>query len=235
VRRIDQLLSNLGYCSRREAKPWLEAGRVTRAGKPVRDPALRSDESELRVDGEPLDHPTGLLIMMNKPAGLVCSHDPAEGRRVYDLLPARWLRRNPPVASIGRLDRETTGLLLITDRSELIHRFTSPKAKLPKVYRVRLEAAVAAASQRSMIERFAAGTMVLDGESEPCLPADLIWTSPTEAVATVSEGKYHQVRRMFGTLGTSVADLHRERFGALCIGDIPLGQWVEIQEEAVTG
>ena len=167
MRRIDQLLSNLGYCSRREAKSWLEAGRVTQAGSPIRDPARRCDENALRVDGEPLDHPAGLVIMMNKPAGVVCSHDPAEGPRVYDLLPERWLRRNPPVASIGRLDRETTGLLLITDRSELIHRLTAPKAKLPKVYRVRLATAVPVAGQQSMIDRFAAGTLLLDGESNP--------------------------------------------------------------------
>ncbi|HEX2099350.1 MAG TPA: S4 domain-containing protein, partial [Candidatus Synoicihabitans sp.] len=126
MRRIDQWLANLGYCSRREARGWLNAGRVTVRGKRADDPGAKVAASDVRVDGEPLDHPEGLLLLLHKPLGLVCSHDPREGPNVYDLLPARWRQRNPVVTSVGRLDKETSGLLLLTDQSELVHRLTSP-------------------------------------------------------------------------------------------------------------
>jgi len=96
MRRLDQLLASLGYGSRREVREWVEAGRVTVRGILETDPGTRVEPGELRIDGEPPDHPGELLIMLNKPAGRVCSHDPAEGPTVYDLLPERWRRRNPP-------------------------------------------------------------------------------------------------------------------------------------------
>src|SRR5579859_5374183 len=129
MRRIDQIFSNLGYGSRRDARDWLRAGRITVAGVPSGDPGQRVDPEAVRIDGAPLDHPGPLLLALNKPAGRVCSHDPGEGPTVYGLLPERWQRRNPPVTSIGRLDKETTGLLLLTDRSDLVHRLTSPRHK----------------------------------------------------------------------------------------------------------
>src|SRR5215210_4827490 len=112
MRRLDQLLANLGYCSRREARDWLKAGRVSVAGKQATDPGNKVSPADVLVDGEPVDHPDGLLLVLNKPAGLVCSHDQREGANVYSLLPPRWRRRNPVVTSVGRLDKDTTGLLL---------------------------------------------------------------------------------------------------------------------------
>jgi 16S rRNA pseudouridine516 synthase len=115
MRRIDQWLANLGYCSRREAGAWIDAGRVMVRGIQTDDTSRKVAAEDLRVDGEPLDHPHGLLIVLNKPLGLVCSHEEREGPSVYDLLPARWRARNPVVTTVGRLDKDTSGALLLTD------------------------------------------------------------------------------------------------------------------------
>src|SRR5690606_36615496 len=139
MRRLDQLLSNLGYCSRRDARKWIDEGRVTVSGAAADDPGKRVDAAAVQVDGEPLDHPDGLLLLLHKPLGLVCSHDPREGPNVYGLLPPRWQRRNTGVTSVGRLDKDTSGLLLLTDQTPLVHRLTSPKHKVPKIYRVTVD------------------------------------------------------------------------------------------------
>jgi 16S rRNA pseudouridine516 synthase len=224
MRRLDQLLANLGYCSRREAREWVRAGRVTVLGKVVDDFGAKANPSDVRVDGEPLDHPDGLLLLLHKPVGLVCSHDEREGPNVYSLLPPRWRARNPLVTSVGRLDKDTSGLLLLTDQSELVHRLTSPKHKVPKVYRATLASDLPA----GLVELFAAGTLVLDGEDAPCAPAELRGLGPREAELTLTEGKYHQVRRMFAGQGCEVLTLHRARFGPLDLGNLPAGQWREL-------
>lgn len=221
MRRIDQLLANLGYCSRREARDWVRAGRVTVGGEVVDDFGAKADPATVRVDGEPLDHPEGLLLLLHKPVGLVCSHDVREGPNVYSLLPPRWRERNPVVTSIGRLDKDTSGLLLLTDQSELVHRLTSPKHKVPKVYRATLDADLPA----GIAELFAAGTLVLAGEDKPCAPATLRVVAPREAELTLTEGKYHQVRRMFASQGSEVLTLHRTHFGPLDLGTLAPGQW----------
>ena len=138
MRRLDQLLANLGYCSRREARGWIQAGRVTVRGVTEKDFGAKANPAEVQVDGAPLDQPDGLLLLLHKPVGLVCSHDEREGPNVYSLLPPRWRERNPVVTSIGRLDKDTSGLLLLTDQSELVHQLTSPKQKVPTVYRATL-------------------------------------------------------------------------------------------------
>lgn len=224
MRRLDQLLANLGYCSRREARGWIEAGRVTVGDAVIDDYGHKARPETVRVDGEPLDHPDGLLLLLHKPAGLVCSHDEREGPNVYSLLPARWRRRNPQITSIGRLDKETTGLLLLTDQSELVHRLTSPKHKVPKVYRATVDRALTP----DLIPVFASGTLQLDGEKEPCRPAELQITAPEEAELTLTEGKYHQVRRMFAATGRTVVTLHRSRFGPLDLGELAVGHWREL-------
>jgi len=221
MRRLDQTLANLGYCSRREARDWLRAGRVRVAGEIADDPGQRVAAAAVTVDGEPLDHPEGLLLLFHKPAGLVCSHEAREGPSVYDALPERWRRRNPAVTSIGRLDKETTGLLLLTDLPDLVHRLTSPKHKVPKVYRAMLDSPVPGEAA----ERFAAGTLVLPGEESPCAPAVLEVLGPRETRLTLTEGRYHQVRRMFAALGATVVALHRESFGSLTLAGVEPGAW----------
>jgi 16S rRNA pseudouridine516 synthase len=224
LRRIDQLLANLGYCSRREARAWVETGRVGVAGHPADDPGAKVDPAALRVDDEPLDHPGGLLLLLHKPLGVVCSHESREGPSIYGLLPPRWQRRNPPVVSVGRLDKDTSGLLLLTDQSALVHRLTSPKHKVPKIYRATLDRDVPA----DCAAVFASGTLVLRDETAPCAPATLRVLGPREAEVTLTEGRYHQVRRMFASQGCEVLALHRARFGDLELGNLPAGQWREL-------
>jgi len=224
MRRLDQLLANLGYCSRSQARDWVRAGRVTVGGKVVKDFGLKAAPATVLVDGEPLDHADGLLLLVHKPLGLVCSHDEREGPNVYSLLPPRWRQRNPVVTSVGRLDKDTSGLILLTDQSELVHRLTSPKHKVPKVYHATLEADLPA----GLGELFAAGTLVLTGEKEPCAPATLQVLGAREAGLTLTEGRYHQVRRMFASQGCEVLTLHRTRFGHLDLGGLAAGQWREL-------
>jgi 16S rRNA pseudouridine516 synthase len=228
MRRLDQLLSSLGYCSRREARDWVADGRITVRGEPADDTGQKVLPDDVRIDGEPPDHPDGLLLLLHKPVGLVCSHEAREGPSVYDLLPERWRRRNPTVTSIGRLDKETSGLLLLTDQSALVHRLTSPRHKVPKVYRATVDRDLSP----DLVPLFASGTLQLDGEDQPCAPADLKIISVREAELTLTEGRYHQVRRMFAAAGPGLAStvltLHRAQFGALALGDLPAGQWREL-------
>ncbi len=221
MRRLDQLLANLGYCSRSEARDWIDAGCVTVRGEPADNVSQKAAPSDVQVDGEPLDHPDGLLLLLHKPLGLVCSHDGREGPSVYSLLPDRWRRRNPVITSIGRLDKDTSGLLLLTDQSPLVHRLTSPKHKVPKIYRATLDQDLSP----DLIPLFAAGTLQLEDEKDPCAPATLRIVAPREAELTLTEGRYHQVRRMFAVTGRTVLTLHRTHFGSLDLGELAPGQW----------
>jgi 16S rRNA pseudouridine516 synthase len=222
--RIDQLLASLGYGSRREVKEFIAAGRVTAGGVPVTDASRRVEAGEVAIDGEPLDHPGRLLLALNKPAGRVCSHDSAEGPSVYGLLPERWQRRNPPVTSVGRLDKETTGLLLLTDLSSLVHRLTSPKHKVPKVYRAILDRVLPSGLE----DAFSSGKLLLEGDAHPCAPASLRRIGVREAEIELTEGRYHQIRRMFASQGCSVVELQRIRIGRLELGDLAPGKWTEL-------
>jgi 16S rRNA pseudouridine516 synthase len=224
MRRLDQLLANLGYCSRREARAWVQAGHVTVRGVVADDCGAKANPADVLVDGQPLDHVDGLLLLVHKPVGLVCSHDEREGPNIYSLLPARWRERNPQVTSIGRLDKDTSGLILLTDQSELVHKLTSPKHKVPKVYRATLHADAPA----GLAALFASGTLLLKDEKAPCAPAELKMISPREAELTLTEGRYHQVRRMFASQGCEVLTLHRARFGHLELGDLAAGTWREL-------
>jgi 16S rRNA pseudouridine516 synthase len=224
MRRLDQLLANLGYCSRSIARDWIRGGRVTVNGKVEKNFGAKAHPATVRIDGEPLDHPDGLLLLVHKPLGLVCSHEEREGPNVYSLLPERWRRRNPVVTSVGRLDKDTSGLLLLTDQSELVHKLTSPKHKVPKVYHATLGADLPA----GLAALFAAGTLVLKDEAAPCAPAELGMLGPREAELTLTEGRYHQVRRMFASQGCEVLTLQRLRFDTLDLGGLKPGQWREL-------
>jgi 16S rRNA pseudouridine516 synthase len=216
--RLDRLLANLGYGSRQSVRHMIANGVVTLDGERLRDGGLKlavTDElpRHLHVNGAPLDPPAPLTLVLHKPLGVVCSHS-EPGRSLYDLLPARWRARDPILSTVGRLDADTSGLIIVTDDGGLLHRIISPKSDVPKRYDVTLadpltgeEAAV-----------FAAGGLMLDGETRPLLPAMLEPRGPARAWLTIGEGRYHQVRRMFAALGNRVSALHRDRIGAL---DLP--------------
>jgi len=216
--RLDRLLANLGYGSRREEQQLVWAGFVTLDGEVIEDSdqriAVTRDLSErMQVQGKPLDPPPGLILMLHKPLGVTCSHKEA-GPLVYSLLPDRWRRRDPALSTVGRLDKETSGLLLMTDDGNLLHRIISPRTNVSKRYRVTLDRSL----KGDEGEIFASGTLMLEGEDKPLLPAQMEVLSPTSAHVTVTEGRYHQVRRMFAAVGNHVTALHRNRIGAL---DLP--------------
>ena len=218
-------IANLGYGSRKQVQWLFREGRVTDADGEVlyADDAVPLDA--VRIDGEPLDPPPGLLLMLHKPLGVTCSTKDA-GRLVYDLLPPRYRLRDPLLSTVGRLDRETSGLLLLTDDGQLLHRIIAPKSRLPKVYL----ATLAQDLRGDEAALFAAGTLVLDGEKTPLLPAELEVLDARRARLTLHEGRYHQVRRMFAAVGNHVEALHRERVGGLRLGDLPDGQWRALDE-----
>lgn len=219
--RLDQLLSRYGYCSRREAGYWVRAGRVTRAGVPLEEAEERVQPTEVLVDGAPVEAPEGLLAMVHKPAGVVCSRDEREGQTIFDLLPPRWSTRNPPVAAVGRLDKDTTGLILVTDVGALVHRWTSPRHHVEKVYEFEVEGRL----EPAMVALFAAGTLLLEDEDTPCRPARLEIESPNRGRLTLVEGRYHQVKRMLASQGCTVTRLHRVSVGDYQLGDLEVGAW----------
>ncbi|QJE74216.1 pseudouridine synthase [Aerophototrophica crusticola] len=218
--RLVRLVANLGYGSQREVKGMVRAGRLTLADGTVLGEDAKVEHAEVRLDGEPLDPPQGLVAMLHKPAGYTCStNDP--GRIVYGLLPDRFQHRNPIVAPVGRLDRDTTGLLLLTDDGALLHRIISPKSSIPKTYEVTLDRPLT--GEEGAV--FASGTLLLKSENTPLLPAMLEPTGEKTARLTLTEGRYHQVRRMFAAVGNHVVALHRARVGGLGLGDLAEGQW----------
>jgi 16S rRNA pseudouridine516 synthase len=221
LRRLDQILASLGYASRREVPSLIDRGLVRIDGQPAKRADQRVEASSVTYRGEPLEAPDGLLVLLHKPLGYVCSHSTNEGPSIYELLPDQWLMRNPSVTSIGRLDKESTGVLLITDQGKLVQRWTSPKATVSKVYEVTVDHELSP----ELIPIFAAGTLILNSETTPCLPAHLEITGPRSARLTITEGRYHQVRRMFASQGWHVESLHRSHFGDFTVGDVALGEW----------
>lgn len=228
--RLPRLIANLGYGSQRDVKALIRDGRLTLADGTVLGEASKADHGDIRIDGQPLDPAPGVVLMLNKPAGYTCSTaDP--GRIVYELLPPRFMRRNPIVAPVGRLDRDTTGLLLLTDDGPLLHRLTSPKHHVPKTYEVTLDRPL----EGTEADLFASGTLILRSETMPLLPAALEATGSHTVRLTITEGRYHQVKRMFAATGNHVERLHRSAIGALSLGDLPEGQWRVLSADEVAG
>ena len=218
--KLLRYLANLGYGTRRDVEWMFREGRVSDAdGEPLYGDDKVPHET-IRLDGEPLDPPPGLVLMLNKPTGVTCSTKD-HGTLVYDLLPERFALRDPVVSTVGRLDRDTSGLLLMTDDGQLLHRISSPKSGLDKVY----EATLAQDLRGDEAAIFASGELMLEGEHKPLLPAELEITGPRTARLTLHEGRYHQVRRMFAAVGNHVEALHRSRVGGLDLGDLEPGQW----------
>ncbi len=228
--KVARYLAQLGYGTRRQVEHLLWKKGAMRASGEIlteRDEvgAKALAHHDIRVHGEPLDPPPDSVIMLHKPAGFVCS---TEDRNplVYDLMPARFRHRNPVIAPVGRLDRETTGLLLLTDNGALLHRLTSPRSHLCKTYRATLAEPVSAPTR----DLFESGALLLHGEEKPLLPATLEMVGEREARVTVTEGRYHQVRRMFAAAGNHVVQLHRESTGSLQLGELAEGAWRVLSE-----
>lgn len=226
--KLLRAIANLGYGSRKQVAALLREGRITDADGQV----LYADDvvahARVRLDGQPLDPAPGVVLALHKPVGVTCSHKDA-GRLVFDLLPPRFRLRSPALSPVGRLDRDTSGLLLFTDDGQLLHRIISPRARLAKVY----EATLAQPLRGDTASLFASGTLLLESEKTPLLPAQLEQVDDTHVRLTLHEGRYHQVRRMFAAVDNHVVALHRSRVGGLDLGDLQPGQWRVLAAEDV--
>ena len=207
--RLDKLLSDSGRFTRSEARSAIRAGRVRVNGTVVKAPEEKYDgeADAVFVDGEALDCAGARYLMLYKPAGVLSATDDPRQKTVLDLLPEHLKRQG--LFPVGRLDKDTTGLLLLTNDGDFAHRVISPKKHVPKRYRAALDGPLDAAD----ITAFADGLVLGDGTR--CLPAELEISGACEGTVTVFEGKYHQVKRMFAARGRTVTALHRERIGAL--------------------
>ncbi len=225
--KLVKLLANLGYGSRKETQRLIRSGAVTDASGDVLSENDLPPHDQILFRGEELDPPSPLVIMLHKPDGYTCSsEDP--GSTIYDLLPPRFALRNPGLNPVGRLDKDTTGLLLLTDDGKLLHKIIHPKSGCLKVYHAVLDRPL----EGHEAELFASGTLVLNNENRPLLPAKLEILNEKEALITLHEGRYHQVRRMFAAAGNHVLDLKRISIGSLKLpDDLDEGDWRALQPE----
>ena len=218
MERLDKFLCDSGVGTRSQVKLILKAGRVTVDGAVERDNSRKVDPEKQNIclDGERLGGWQRLVVMLNKPAGFVtATEDPVE-RTVMELLPQEL--KNKDLKPVGRLDKQTEGLLLFTNDGDLLHKLISPKNEIPKVYYARHEGQAG----EEDVAVFASGLTLRDGTE--CLPAKLEPLGPGESKITVCEGKYHQVRRMMAARGMQVEYLERREEGFLTLGDLPRGQ-----------
>lgn len=226
--RLVRLIGNLGYGSRKEIAAMFRQGRITDPDGEVLYADDKVGHEAIRVDGEPLDPPAGLVLALHKPVGYTCSTKD-RGRIVYDLLPPRFSARSPQLSTVGRLDRDSSGLLLMTDDGLLLHRIVSPKAKLAKVYEVTL----AQDLRGHEGALFASGTLLLESEKTVLAPVAMEVLGPRAARLVLTEGRYHQVRRMFAATGNHVETLHRSRIGGLDLDGLAPGEWRPLGEADV--
>lgn len=222
-KRIDAHLSSLGYCTRSEAKKFLRIYELYVKDTRIFDPSIKAYHNDIKFNNEPLD-PETITILLNKPSGFICSHNDA-GSLIYALIPQRWNRRNPKISTIGRLDVDTTGSIILTDDGALNHKLSSPKSDVSKVY----EATLAVPLKGDEKEIFASGELMLNGEKKPLLPAKLEVLGETHIRLEICEGKYHQVKRMFAAVGNRVLKLHRVSFGGFTVEDLKEGEYKFIE------
>ena len=221
MERIDKLLSSTGRWSRREVKDLMRQGRVRLDGRPVSRPEEKADPASacLTVDGDRVDCSPYVYIMLHKPAGLLSATEDRDQPTVLDLLPPALRRRG--LFPVGRLDKDTTGLLLLTDDGALAHRLLSPRSHVDKVYLAQVEGRVDQADREAL-----AAALVL-GDGLRCLPAGLEPVGDgSSCLVTLREGKYHQVKRMLAARGKPVLTLHRLSMGPLTLDEgLKPGDW----------
>ena len=217
--RLDARLVAAGAGPRKEIQQAIRKGRVTVDGVTIKKPGDRTD-GDVALDGTVFRAPP-ISLIMHKPAGYSCSHQLNEAPLIYELLPAHW----PTFQTIGRLDRDTTGLLILTRDGQLNHHITSPKHEVTKEYHLTYEGTL----KPTAVAKFEKGVALDDG---PCRPAKLDLPEEHKAIVTLTEGRFHQVKRMIQAVNGRVTNLHRHRIGGLILPtDLTAGDWREIQKD----
>lgn len=228
MERLDKVISATGKKSRREVKEMVRQGRILVDGKVAAAADMKVDPllAEILLDGEPLCYEKFTYIMLHKPAGVLSAVEDRKQKTVLDLLPPELQKRG--LSPVGRLDKDTEGLLLLTNDGELTHKLLSPKYHVDKVYYAKVDGCL----ERADIEAFAAGMTLGDGLE--CLPAGLEILSDSEALVTLHEGKFHQVKRMLAARGKPVLYLKRLRMGPLYLDEnLPCGAYRPLHEEEI--
>jgi len=221
--RLDKFLSKATELSRKDCKKILHAGEVTVNGEVVKDSSLHIDEvgDDIEWAGEPLSVAMGnRYLLLYKPEGFECTLKPKEWPIVTDLIDV------PQLGSLriaGRLDVDTTGALLLSDDGGFLHRVTSPKHHVAKVYELTLADPMTEAQQAFAIQELAKGIM-LEDEYDKTKPAELSFSDATHAKLVLTEGKYHQVKRMMGYFGNKVIELHRASIGNITLAGLEKGE-----------
>ena len=224
---LERLLRSQGFGSRPDCRALVRQGRVSIGGEVCEDPyaEFEPDGFEFVVDGVTWQHRDKVYLALHKPGGYECSHQPRHHPSIYDLLPKPLLTRD--VQSVGRLDEDTTGLLLFSDDGQFIHTYTSPKKHVTKLYRVTTKHPVDA----KQIAELLAGVQLHD-EPAPIAAAACVQTGECELELTVTEGKYHLVKRMIAAVSNRVEALHRAAIGGLVLpDDLVVGQWQYLSSE----
>lgn len=219
--RLEQILFTQGFGTRHECRGLISLGRAAFRSEVLRDPDAEINEEGLlfSVDGEIWPYYEKALIVMNKPAGYECSQKPTHHPSVMTLLPAPLRRRG--LQPVGRLDADTTGLLLLTDDGALLHRLTHPKRHVGKRYRVACKHPVS----ESIVQRLEQGVLLVD-EKMPLMATNVAKKSDNVLEMTITSGKYHQVKRMIAAAGNRVEALERISFGKLALpADLESGKW----------
>jgi 16S rRNA pseudouridine516 synthase len=225
--RLEDILFSQGFGTRRVCAGLIQQGHVSLQGEVQTDAGefYAPEGLAFTVQGTPWTFHEKAYVLLNKPAGTECSQKPSTWPSIYTLLPAP-LRQRPQkaavqgVQAVGRLDQDTTGLLLLTDDGVFIHRMSSPKHHVPKVYEVTTKHPVT----EEMVQKLLAG-VVLDDDPKPVLAAACEAVSELHLKLTLTEGKYHQVKRMVAAVGNRVEGLHRSQIGGMVLGDLAPGQW----------
>ena len=225
MERLDKFLCDSGLGTRSQVKLLLKTGTVTVDGRAEKDGSRKIDPQcqQIALDGDVLGGKRRLVVMLNKPAGYVTATEDAQQKTVMELLPRQWAHLD--LKPVGRLDKETEGLLLFTNDGNLLHRLISPKKEVPKIYYARHEGQAGPED----VQAFAGGLTLRDGTV--CRPAELTPLGPGESFIRVCEGKYHQVRRMMAARGMTVTYLERRQEGGLTLGGLPRGEARELNDE----
>lgn len=226
MERLDKALSGTGRWSRREVKELVRRGRVLLDGVPAASPEQKIDPetADIRVDGETVSCRRFTYVLLHKPAGVLSAVEDSRQRTVLDLLPQELKRQG--LSPVGRLDKDTEGLLLLTDDGELAHRLLSPKYHVDKRYFARVDGPL----DQADVDAFAAGMTLGDGLM--CLPAGLEPLAEGTCIVTLREGKFHQVKRMLAARGAPVLYLKRLSMGPLTLdAELPIGGWRELTAE----
>lgn len=226
--RLDRWLVTLGVGSRSEMQKLIRRGGVLVDGAPVREPDRQVDENHatLTVNGQPIDGRLTRHVMLHKPAGLLTAARDKKQPTVMDLLPESYAAIG--CMPVGRLDKDTTGLLLLTTDGELNHRLLSPGRHVDKTYLAQVDAPL----DESHVAAFAAGLHLSDFDAQPAL---LEIVAPQTGRVTVHEGKFHQIKRMFSAVGREVTQLHRETFGSLTLDPtLAEGAWRELTADELS-